>query len=165
MCNIYYKHSNSLSWVILTHSTRRATIVACTQSSVTRRATLVAAIKWKMNNVFILFQQLSTSKYISILAPCPPQMQLDLTTSLQLVVCMCKQVTKELLLSSLQPTKIVYIFLKDISVYCGRRGCTYFKGKVAFLTLIAIHIYKTIPTLPFVARTMTLMSLVPIDPL
>ena len=64
---------------------------------------------------------------ICILASCLPQMQLALTTSLQLVVCARKQVTKQPLLTSPRPTKIVNIFLTDNSMYCGTRGCTYFK--------------------------------------
>ena len=92
---------------------------------------------------FILFQQLSTSKY-SILASCLPQIQLALTTSLQLVVYVCKQVTKQPLLTSPRPTKIVNIVLKDSNAYCGTRG--YFEGRLALLTLIASQTYKIIPT-------------------
>ena len=80
-------------------------------------------------------------------------MQFPLTTFLQLVVCVCKQVTKQPFLTSLQATKIANIFLKDTNPYRGPRGCTYFEGRVhlAFLTPIptkAIYTctYKMIPT-------------------
>ena len=108
----------------------------------------MAAIKKIMNYCLILFQQLSTSKYtcISILASCIPQMQLALTTSLQLVVCARKLVTKQPLLTNSWPTKIINIFLKDSSAYCGTRGCTYFEGGVAFLTPIAtVWVTKKFP--------------------
>ena len=72
-------------------------------------------------------------------------MQLALTTSLQLV-CVRKQATKQPLLTSPWPTKIVNIFLKDSSACCGTRSCTYFEGGVAFPTLIASQTYKMIPT-------------------
>ena len=81
-----------------------------------------------------------------ILASCLPQMQITRTTSLQLVVCTRKQVTKQLFLTSPRSTKIVNIFLKDSSAYCGTRGCTYFEGRVVFMTLIASQTYKMIPT-------------------
>ena len=70
-------------------------------------------------------------------------MQLTLTTS---VVCVRKHVTKQPLLMSPWPTKIDNIFLKDSSAYCGTRGCTYFEGRVAVMTLIASQTYKMIPT-------------------
>ena len=51
--------------------------------------------------LYSLFQQLFTYKYISILTSCLQQMQLVLTTLLQLVVWMHKQVTKQLHLMNL----------------------------------------------------------------
>ena len=74
----------------------------------------MTTIKLKTNNVFIIFQQFSTTIYISILSLLIfHKMQLPLTTPLQFFVCMRKQVTKQSLLSSLWQTKIVNIFLND----------------------------------------------------
>ena len=94
------------------------------------RTTLMAVIKLKMN-------KLSTFKYINILSPCLTQMQLALTTSLQLVVYICKQVTKQPLLMSPQLRQCFYEGKQCVYTMGQEAAHSYFKVKVAFLTLIA----------------------------
>ena len=79
----------------LTNFAPRATLVAHALSSSGSKGHFSGSDKIKNELMSLVsFNNFPTSKYISILASCLPQMQLALTTSLQLVVCVRKLVTK-----------------------------------------------------------------------